>query len=148
MSATSGVVRSENCTLRRKRSWRAGAHLDGGAHLVRRDGDVSHCGADQLQAVAAVRNLTRWAPSAAVGDGDAEAGTADFEPDADNSLPGAPIPVLDGVGTGLAGGDQDILGHDRVQAQLAEPAAELPPDCRKLVRISVEGEVQRFEPAQ
>jgi hypothetical protein len=50
--------------------------------------------------------------------------------------------------TGLAGGDHDILGHDRVQAQLAEPAAEPPAYCRELVRICVESEVQRFESAQ
>jgi anti-sigma B factor antagonist len=54
--------------------------------------------------------------------------------------------VLDGVGAGFAGGNQDILEYERVQAQLAEPAAQFPPDGRKLVRVGWKGQVQRGGP--
>src|SRR5690242_6670558 len=120
-------------------------HVDGGAGRSRLDGYVLHERPHQPDAVPAQAAVPgrRGPPAAAVGDGQAQPvrGRDRAQPD----LLAGPVAmaVLDRVGDGLPGRDQDILGYPGVHVATAQPVAQRCAHRGELLRLRGEQDVER-----
>ena len=88
-------------------------HVDGGAGRAGLDGDLLHQGPHQRDAVPAVCAVPgrRGPPAAGVGNGQAQLVRGRDRPQPDLLAGQVTVAVLDRVGAGLAGRDQDVLGQ-------------------------------------
>src|ERR1700722_10771368 len=136
-------------TDRAVRSWGDGhLHVHGRPGRGLLDGDLVHEGAHQADAVPAERvgRGPGGPPAARVRDGQPEPGDRGLGPEPDGLPRGVAVAVLDGVGAGFPGGDQDVLNQPAGPATAAPPRAarlraraELPPALgeRHIERLGV-----------